>query len=57
MSNIVAIENDGTKVRYIVQDGKNFSYSDFPKGIIRVVESNDDTITVKLNNELHTSNS
>lgn len=53
MSNIVAIENDGTKVRYVVQNGKNFNYSDFPRGIMRVVESDDDTITIKLNTELH----
>ena len=53
MSNIVAIENDGTKVRYIVQNGENFSYSPIPKGIIRVLESENDTLTVKLHTNLH----
>ena len=36
-----------------MQNGKNFNYSDFPRGIMRVVESDDDTITIKLNTELH----
>ena len=50
---IVAIENDGTKVRLVVQHGDNFSYSVFPKGIIRVLESTNDTLTIERNAKLH----
>lgn len=53
---IIAIENDGTKVRLVFQNGENFAYKNFPKGIIRVLGNTDDTLTIEHVNKLHSYN-
>tara|TARA_R110002012_G_C11192443_1_gene558664 strand:- start:33 stop:218 length:186 start_codon:yes stop_codon:yes gene_type:complete len=53
MNNIVAIENDGTKVRFLIKNGDHFVYQNIPRGIMSVIgEQNDNTITIKLNDKL-----
>jgi len=53
MSNIIAIENDGTRSRFLIKNGEDYSYKNVPRGIMRVVEQDDNTITVKLNSDMH----
>ncbi len=53
---IVAIENDGTKVRLVIKQGDNFSYQNLGRGILRVIESTDDSLTIEHVNKLHHTN-
>lgn len=53
MNNIIAIENDGTKVRFVMRHGDHFVYKNMPRGIMSVIgEENDNTITIKLNDNM-----
>jgi len=53
MNNIIAIENDGTKVRFVMKHGDHFVYRNMPRGIMSVIgEENNNTITIQLNDKL-----
>lgn len=53
---IVAIENDGTRVRVVFREGEHYAYQNLGRGILRVVESKDDTLTIEHPNKLQHAN-
>lgn len=53
---IVAIENDGTKVRLVYKEGERYAYQNLGKGILRVLESSDDSLTIEHVNKLRHAN-
>jgi len=53
---IVAIENDGTKVRLVLKEGDRYAYQNLGKGILRVLGSNDDSLTIEHVNKLRHTN-